>query len=459
MKSLYSRVFLITICTVLFSSLFAFLISNIYYHIKLKPYNDEKLTSITETIQQYAEKHPEDLTEYLQNSAALGYEMYLVDAKGNGRFFGSPFRNANLPQEIIASVLAGEIYHGVAQFPNKPFITGFFDNRLTNTIGVPIRGDGAVYALFLRPDVLLQFGELRIFFALIGALTVFCSLVFFLFSTRFIVKPITRLTEATQEMAEGRFHNKLPERRKDEIGQLAVHFAKMSRELERAELARQQFVANVSHEIQSPLTSIQGFAQVLADSELPDEEQRRYAEVIAQESRRLSRLGKELLTLSAIEQGKEGLHVRRFSLKAQLREALQVLEWQLEQKELAVSLSVPDRMELEGDDVLLMQVWMNLLGNAIQHIPAGRSIQVKAEKEPSRNVIRIADTGEGIAPEHLPFLFDRFYRVDPARERESGNTGLGLSIAMKIVRLHGGTLDVESRLGEGTVFTVILPQL
>ncbi|MEO3944493.1 HAMP domain-containing sensor histidine kinase [Gorillibacterium sp. CAU 1737] len=459
MKSIYTRVFLITIGTVLFSSLFAFLLSNVYYHVKLKPYNDNKLTEITQTIRSYAEEHSKDLTEYLTNTAAIGYELYLVDDQGNGTFFGRPFREKEIAQETVLAVLAGGVYHGVGQFPTKPFITGFFDNSLTNTIGVPIQAEGKTYALFLRPDVVLQFGELRIFFALIGALTVCCSLIFFLFSTRFVVRPITDLTEATKRMAEGHFQHKLPEKRKDEIGQLAVHFGKMSRELERTEQARQQFVSNVSHEIQSPLTSIQGFAQVLADSELPNDELKRYAEVIAQESRRLSRLGKELLTLSAIEQGKEGLKVRRFSLKAQLREALLVLEWQLEQKELAVSFAVPDGLELTGDEVLLMQVWMNLLGNAIQHIPAGCSIQVKAERIGSRTILRFSDTGEGIDAEHLPYLFDRFYRVDEARERRSGSTGLGLSIALKIVQLHGGTLAVESTRGEGTTFTVELPDL
>ncbi|WP_438432999.1 sensor histidine kinase [Gorillibacterium sp. sgz500922] len=458
MKSLYTRVLLITICTVLFSSLFAFLISNIYYHIKLKPFNDQKLTSIAETVQSYAGGHPEDLTDYLHNVAALGYELYLTEASGGGRFFGSPFRGGALPAATVQSVIGGQVYHGVAQFPNKPFITGFFDNRITNTIGVPIQAGDKTYALFLRPDVLLQFGELRMFFAMIAILTIACSLIFFLFSTRYIVQPVTRLTEATKRMAAGEFRHQLPDGRKDEIGQLAAHFARMSRELERAETARQQFVANVSHEIQSPLTSIQGFAQVLAESdELPPEERKHYAEVIAQESRRLSRLGKELLTLSAVEQGKEGLHVKTFNLKTQLREALQVLEWQLEQKELAVSLSVPDTIELKGDDVLLMQVWMNLLGNAVQHIPAGRSIRVKAGRQGGDCEVRIADTGEGIAPEHLPHLFDRFYRVDEARERGSGSTGLGLSIAQKIVQLHGGTLEAASAVGIGTEFIVRLP--
>ncbi|WJH34552.1 hypothetical protein N6H14_33040 [Paenibacillus sp. CC-CFT747] len=163
MRSLYSRVFLTTIIVVLASSLLGFLGANLYYHIKLKPYNDEKLIRVAEQLKQYLESHPDNPEEFLQESAALGYQLYWSDGRGNDRFYGRAFRVTDLPENAIRSVLKGNRYHGVADFPDKPFVTGFFDNRLSNTVGVPVFLGSRPYGLFLRPDVLLQFGELRLF--------------------------------------------------------------------------------------------------------------------------------------------------------------------------------------------------------------------------------------------------------------------------------------------------------
>lgn len=289
-------------------------------------------------------------------------------------------------------------------------------------------------------------------------MTIGISILIFLISTRYLVNPIERLSEATKRVAQGKYNLKLPTARRDEIGQLAQHFMTMSRELERVDQARQQFVSNVSHEIQSPLTSIQGFAQLVADRDLPEQEREHYASIIEEESRHLSLLSKQLLLLSSLEQGNEDLSKVKFSLRDQFRQTVQVLQWQLEEKELLLRISVPESIQLVGNEVLLMQVWMNLLGNAVNHLPQGRSIEIHAEQSDNQYVIQIRDTGDGIAAEHLPFLFDRFYRVDRARERSSGRTGLGLAIVQKIIRIHDGTIEVSSS-PEGTVFTVTLPQM
>ncbi|MDR9853644.1 HAMP domain-containing sensor histidine kinase [Paenibacillus sp. VCA1] len=459
MKSLYYRVFLITLAVIFASSVLGLLGSNIYYHMKLKPYNDKKLVSIAEQMKDFIEFNPDGMERYLRNAASLGYEIYVTDGQEESHFYGGAFREQDLDKQDIRFVLSGGIYHGVAQFPNKPFITGFFENRLSNTVGVSIQTSGKAYALFMRPDVLLQFGELRTFFALVLSLTIIISILFFLISTRYIVKPITRLTEATKRLAQGNYNLRLKTGRRDEIGQLAEHFMTMGRELERVDLARQQFVSNVSHEIQSPLTSIQGFAKVLAQGDLPKEERLQYASIIETESRHLSMLSKQLLLLSTLEQGEEALNKKRFYLRGHIRQAVEMLQWQLEEKDLLLKLSVPESISVQGDEVLLMQVWTNLLSNAASHIPSGRSIEVYAEEMQSHIRVVISDTGEGIAPEHLPFLFDRFYRVDRARERASGRTGLGLAIVKRIVQLHEGNIEVSSSVGVGTRFIVTLPKL
>ncbi|AET61075.1 histidine kinase [Paenibacillus terrae HPL-003] len=440
------------------SSILGFLLSNTYYHVKLKPYNDEKLVSIVKQMKQYVEKTPESIDLYLQNAASLGYEIYVTDGQGDDRSYGREFRVRDLDEKAIDLVLAGKVYHGVAQFPNKWFISGFFDNRLSNTVGILVQFSNKNYALFMRPDVILQFGELRIFFALIGLLTVAISILLFLISTRYLVKPLTRLSDATKQIAQGNYNLTLSTKRRDEIGQLAGHFMIMSRELERVDQSRQQFVANVSHEIQSPLTSIQGFAKVLAECDLPQEDREHYSTIIEEESRHLSLLSKQLLLLSSLEQGQSALSKMAFPLRSQIRQAVQMLQWQLDEKELLLKMSVPDSIKIYGDEVLLMQIWMNLLSNAVNHIPHGRTIDIRAEQIGSECLIYIRDTGNGIPPEHLPFIFDRFYRVDAARKSSSGRSGLGLAIVKKIVQIHGGRIEVTSST-EGTLFTVALPHL
>ncbi|OKP94881.1 cell wall metabolism sensor histidine kinase WalK [Paenibacillus sp. P46E] len=458
MKSLYVRMSILFCSVIVISSVLGFLISNAYYQVKIKPQNDAKLTKMAIGLQSFIEDHPDAVEEYLLSTASLGYKMYLSNDQGDERFYGLPFRKNDLKEGELQKVLAGGIYHGVADFPSQMFITGFFDNQLSNSIGVPIHIHGQTYALFMRPDAEVQFGELRIFFAVLIAVTILFSLWFVLITVFHVVRPITRLTEATKKISKGRYDIKLYTARRDEIGQLASHFMVMSRELERTNRSRQEFVANVSHEIESPLTSIQGFAHALKDATLPDEQRIEYLSIIDEESRRLSMLSKQLLTLSSLDYDGNALDKKSIDLRAQLRQVVQIMEWRLTEKELAVRLHVPD-ITLHGDSNLLYQVWMNLLSNAVKYTQAGGAISISAEVSDHSCVVSFTDNGEGIPEDQLPMIFDRFYKVDRARTRDSNSTGLGLSIVRKIIEVHGGTIEAESQPGKGTTFTVTLPFL
>ncbi|NUU62281.1 sensor histidine kinase [Paenibacillus agri] len=458
MKSLYVRMCLVFCSVIIVSSLLGFLISNLYYQSQVKPENDAKLTGMAVQIQQFIATHPESQEDYLQSTAALGYRLYLTNGKGDERNYGEPFRVMDLEKEQIDTVLGGQVYHGIAEFPSKPFITGFFDNQLRNSIGVPIQTAEGTYALFLRPDAQVQFGELRIFFAMIIGFTLLISLGFVMIGVLHIVRPITRLTTATKRISKGRYDIRLNTWRKDEIGQLASHFMVMSRELERTNRARQEFVANVSHEIESPLTSIQGFAHALRETSLPEEQRLEYLTIIDGESRRLSLLSKQLLTLSSLDYDAEALTKKDFDLKAQLRQVVQIMEWRLTEKQLAVRLNLAD-ISIHADSNLLYQVWMNLVSNAIKYTPVGGSIAITSKIAGGNCIVSVKDTGEGIAEEELPMIFDRFYKVDRARTHETHSSGLGLAIVQKIVEAHAGTVEVSSSVGEGTIFTVTLPLL
>ncbi|EAD5704192.1 sensor histidine kinase [Listeria innocua] len=458
MKSLYSRIVVTMLVVILSSSLLGFFFANIYYQIKLKPFNDEKTAKIAEEVQQFYQSNASiSLKEYLENVGELGYELYLTDGKDQSSYFGGAFRKKDLPNKTVQQVLAGETYHGIDTFDTGIFITGFFDNDVRNTIGVPVKADGEQLALFIRQDPEQQFGELRIFFAMILVFTSIISILFVLISGRYIVKPVVKLTNATKKIRRGNYDVALEVRRKDEIGQLADSFAKMASELEKSEAARQEFVANVSHELQSPLTSMQGFARLLGSGTLTEKEQKEYLTVLSEETTRLSSLTKQLLTLASLDQESELRKKEPVQLAEQWRQLIQMTEWSWREKELTINLELAD-INYSGDAELLYQVWSNLLNNAIKYTPESGDIQVRLYEETTNVFVEVWNSGAGISKEDMAKIFDRFYKASQSRTREEGSSGLGLSICKKIITLHHGEISVESNTEKGTTFIVRLPK-
>lgn len=458
MKTLYSRIVVTTICIMMLSSVIAFVISNIYYQYNLKPFNDQKLTAMAYDIESFYKHNPEiNIDQYLDHMGKLGYQLYLVNGNGQGKFYGGEFRNPSIDPEVIHQVINGTTYHGILNFPSGLFITGFFDNDLMNSIGVPIHINSINYALFLRPDVIVQFGEMRIFFSIILLISILLSIILVGIITRHIVRPIVRLTDATKQISLGKYDLKLNVKRRDEIGKLASHFSHMAKSLEQLEQMRQEFVSNVSHEIQSPLASIQGFSQTLQSSkDLSEEERLRYLSIIEEESRRMSQLSKQLLMLASLDKEEHILEKTTFDLSAQIRQVLLVTEWSWRSKDLAIDMELPS-LFIHGDQQLLHQVWTNLITNSVKFTDSGGTISLRVFRMDNKCCVEISDTGIGIRPSDLPHIFNRFYKVDTARDRKEISTGLGLSITKKIIDLHQGNIEVESEFGKGTKFRIILP--
>ncbi|WP_060680631.1 HAMP domain-containing sensor histidine kinase [Virgibacillus halodenitrificans] len=458
MRTLYVRIIITTMAIMIASAVIAFAVTNIYYQYYLKPQNDEKITHIANNIVEiYNHNNNQSIDDFLNAMTDLGYKFYLIDQEGTEKTFGDPFSSTAMNERYIEKTLDGQIYHGIKNYPWKPFVTGFFDNELVNTIGVPVMVDGERQALFVRPNSSQQFGEMRFFLAVLLILTLLFSFLLVLVSTRYIVNPIKNLTIATKKIAAGNYHLKLKVKRKDEIGRLANDFSKMSRNLEQIEEKRQEFVSSVSHEIQSPLTSIQGFSKLIKEEELSKEERIHYLTIIEKESKRLSLLSKQLLTLSFLDSEKDINEGQKFDVAAQLRETIQTTEWQWREKNISIELDISS-VYLKGDPRLLQQVWVNLVSNAIRYTDNNGKITLRTHEKKKEIDVVVEDTGIGITEENIPFLFDRFYKVDKARTRTEDSTGLGLAIVKKIIELHDGTIMVESTLGEGSRFIVTLPR-
>lgn len=229
----------------------------------------------------------------------------------------------------------------------------------------------------------------------------------------------------------------------------------MAKELGTMETLRQDFVANVSHEIQSPLTSISGYIELLENDATPPIQRKRYFEIVKAESDRLSKLCSNLLKLSSLDSGSTPLSVCQFDIDEQLQNTVILLEPQWSPKNISITATL-EKVALSADEGLLSQVWINLLHNAAKFTPEGGTIHVTLTTNDERIICAITDSGIGITPEDQRRIFERFYKADKSHDRSIGGNGLGLSLVKKIVELHGGSVSVESELGKGTTFTVTL---
>jgi signal transduction histidine kinase len=457
MKSLYGKFVLTTVLIMLFSTLCGFFLTNAYYQSVMKERNDKKNVKIAESIVSHIENSPQpDLSDYLSTVGKIGYQLYVVDESGNEQFFGGKYRIKDLNPSFVKNVLSGHIYHGTRDFPRQTFVTGFFANELSNTIGVPFTYQNTKYALFVRPDIKLLFNEVH---TILGGLilgTGLLSLLLMLVVAKFLIVPITQLTEATKQIAKENYDTLLNIERRDEIGQLAASFNTMVEQLQENDRMRKEFISNVSHDFQSPLLNIQGYAGLLKSTDLSEEDRVNYADIIQSETKRLSKLTRQLLLLTSLDQSTRMVNYQDFQLDEQVKDCVNKYRWRLEEKQLNLLMEM-EPTTYHGDAALLENVWDNLLSNAIKYNRTEGEIQIRLHAKDAFVEVIVSDTGIGLAHGDQAQIFERFFRADPSRTEEG--TGLGLSIVKQIVELHHGEVHVTSALNEGTTFSIRLPYL
>jgi two-component system OmpR family sensor kinase len=301
-----------------------------------------------------------------------------------------------------------------------------------------------------------------------GLLTLAISIVLALLIARSVAKPLQRITTAIEEIARGNYDQTLDIRSSDEVGRLAASFNTMAQEVKTSRQAQRDFVANVSHELKTPLTSIQGFSQAILDGTADDEVNRhRAVAIISNEANRMSRLVDELLDLARIESGQIGMIRKPVYLAKILRACVEKFAPRAREGNIELELDTPALPPVIGDKDRLAQVFTNLVDNALKHAPPAGKVTIRAQMiaEKTRNKagrtsmveIIVTDTGPGIPPKDLEHIFERFYQVDKSRAGKDRGIGLGLAIAKQIVEAHGGKINAESVIGLGTRFTVSLP--
>jgi len=284
------------------------------------------------------------------------------------------------------------------------------------------------------------------------------------------LKPVDDMTTAALSIETKKLEMRLvPPRSDNEIGRLAAALNEMIARLEKSFKQIERFTADASHELKTPLTSIRGEAEVLLMSDLPKEETRRTLKSIIEETERLTSIVNNLLLLSRADADQVRLKQERIALDEVAMASFETVERLAQRKQITLDIAEMEDAPIEGDALWIQQLITNLLINAVNYTPEGGTVILSvvcesAESPDKPNAftvpyakLSVSDTGIGIAPEHLPSLFDRFYRVDAGRSRDQGGSGLGLNIAHWVAESHHGQIRVESKVGKGTTFTVLLP--
>ncbi len=292
--------------------------------------------------------------------------------------------------------------------------------------------------------------------ALAAFLITFCAVWAFTYN---LTNPLHRMASAARAFGEGDFSVRVPVHSRDEIGELAQAFNSMADSLAISENARRSFIANISHELKTPMTTIAGFIDGILDGTIPPNQQRHYLQIVSKEVKRLSRLVRTMLDLSRIDNGELVLHPSRFDLTQTVLSTMLTFEQPIEKKHIEVrGLEDSQPLFVDGDPDMIHQVVYNLVENAVKFTNEGGYIAVSMQETPDRTTVTIENSGDGLAPEELAQIFDRFYKTDKSRSKDKSGMGLGLYIVKTILNLHGGEITARSKEGESCVFTFWLPR-
>ncbi|MBI3661275.1 HAMP domain-containing protein [Candidatus Acetothermia bacterium] len=268
-------------------------------------------------------------------------------------------------------------------------------------------------------------------------------------------RPLRQLTLAARRFADGNLSERVQLKSHDEIGQLGEAFNEMAKSLEKSEQSRRQMIADIAHELRTPLATIQGNLEALLDGVYPMGPER--IEAIHAKSLLLGRLVNDLQELSLAEAGELSLEKRPTELSQVLSRLKDQIQPQFDEKGIQLALHTSSPLMVQIDRERIEQVLLNLLSNALRYTDSGGQVSLSAQVQGEELCVSVADTGKGISSEDLPHVFERFYRGDKSRSRSSGGAGLGLAISKRLVELHGGKIWVQSASGRGTQFTFSLP--
>jgi len=449
-RSLYIRVVLTFLVSVIAGTIISFFMSTMIFEDQLNENAQINLRNFGQDVVQIYKTLPlPEAESFVSGMKQLNsYYIRMYDATGQFQSYGklNGHKLATVTNEQLKKVLDG----GVVQ--DNP-------NGIASVLlGLPVKTEMGTKAMFLEtispPSATFVVKWASIF----ATCSLIAGSIIILVASIYLVRPIKKLTKATKRIAAGDFNVKLNIKQTGELGTLARSFEEMMHDLQQLEQMRREFVTNVSHEVQSPLTSISGYAQALKQVNLSELERSRYLEIIIAEAKRMSKMSDNLLKLSMLESQSQSQQPRlsALSLDEQIRRVIVTLQPQWSARNIHFELDL-QAVKVLADHDQLNQVWTNILSNGIKFSKDSGVIHVSTKQDIKNVTIRISDTGIGIPLEDQKRIFERFFKSDRSHSRKYDGSGMGLAIVKQIVSLHQGDIRVESEPGQGTTFIVTLP--
>lgn len=447
-RSLYTRVVVTFLVAVIGGTIISFFVATWIFKDKLNENLQIPLLNFGQDIALIFDTLPyhEAETFISEMNQLKSYHIRIYEATGQFQSYGelNGDKIADVTNEQVRKVLSGEVVQlessGVSSI----------------LLGIPLTTEMGTKAMFVEPISLPSTSfAIKLILNFSTYALVLGSLVF-LVAAMFFVKPIKKLTKATRHIAGGDFNVELNIKQSGELGTLARSFEEMAHDLQQLEQMRRDFVSNVSHEVQSPLTSISGYALALKQVDLSEDEKSRYLDIIIAEANRMSKMSDSLLKLSLLESKAQPLQLSTFSLDEQIRRVIIAIQPQWSARNILFNVNL-QAVRLMADYDQLNQVWTNILTNSIKFSSDGDRIDVSIKQEANHVIVRVADMGIGISLEDQKRIFERFFKADRSHSRKYEGSGMGLAIVKQIVSLHHGDIQVQSQLGQGTTFIVTLP--
>ncbi|CAM3743030.1 sensor histidine kinase [Mesobacillus zeae] len=459
--SLFKKLWLTITASILITILYSFLLSYLFYE---KLYVDQEEKSLLEEGNRLAldykggplsDKLKKDIEWYNGKSES---EVFVVNSPRE--------LSACLPFDINYETLVGpeerdKLLAGEAV--TKKGYEERFDRKIVAVLVPLLDGDRLEGIIYLYVP-LARISELTHDFSLLwlmgGAAFIIIAVYLGFKMTGRLTKPLIDMKRAAENVSQGDYSTRVEIQSNDEVGQLASAFNHMSRSIEEEDERKRDFLADVSHELRTPISYIKGYSEALASGFIKKaSEQDKYLKLINREASRMVQLVADLLDLSRIDAGQYRLEKHLFPLAQLIEDFSQKYVPTMEEKQITFQTSLDPDIIMNGDEARIEQILQNIMDNAIRYTDNGGVIRLSLSKHPYGCLLELTDTGIGIPPEDLSSITRRFYRVNKARSRSDGGTGLGLSITEKLVRLHGGRLEIESVMGKGTKVKVLFPVL
>ena len=404
------------------------------------------------------------LNETLQRSASeLGGRLLVLDTDGKVQFDTfSRMIGTRLDLPVILSILQTDTSsaYGIHQLStmnpgmDTASYAAFCASRLTGTRGTL----GVLLYVSTVTEMLDSLTTVNRHLIMIFLIVAVVAMLAALFFAHLLTRPITGLTRTIQSMGKGDLSVRARVSGSGEIRNLAKAYNTMAEQLEQLDQSRNQFVSNASHELKTPMTTMKILLEnILYQPDMPEELRNEFLQDMNHEIDRLTDIVTDLLTLTRMDSGNTKMQWETIDLPLLVQETIRHLDPAAEKRNQSIKISGPGSLLLEADGAKLSQVLYNLIENAMKYSPDGETIQVTLAQQSREAVISVVDHGIGISPEDQTHIFERFYRVDKARSRETGGNGLGLSIVRQLVLMHHGSISVDSEIGHGSTFTVRLP--